>query len=510
MSDKTNNNNRIAKNTILLYFRMLITMGVMLYTSRVVLSSLGVEDYGIYNVVGGVVAMFSFLNAAMTSSTQRFLTFEIGRGNIERLKQVFVTSVNLHILISFLVVMLAETVGFWFLQEKMVIADERMYAAMWVYHISVLTTVIAIMSYPYNAAIIANEKMSAFAYISIIDVTLKLIVAYLITIGDFDRLILYAVLVAASQLFIRFCYSIYCSKHFKETHYYIYWNKGLFKEMLSFAAWNLWGNFAYIIFTQGLNLMLNIFFGTVVNAARAISVQVQSAISQFANNFQSALNPQITKTYAAGDLQSMNTLIFRGSKFTFLLLMLFAMPICIEIEFILNVWLKEVPDYTVIFVQLMVAMMVIDSTANPLMTAAAATGKVKKYQTVLSLVYLSNLPLSYIALKMGAEPWSVFVINTAICCVNFFVRLLLIRPMINFSIRQYINRVCSPCILVATVSSIIPVSLHLYLPTTTVQSLVTIAIAIASVGVCSLYLGLDRHERNVIFSKIRLITDKLK
>lgn len=206
----------------------------------------------------------------------------------------------------------------------------------------------------------------------------------------------------------------------------------------------------------------------------------------------------------------MNTLIFRGSKFTFLLLMLFAMPICIEIEFILNVWLKEVPDYTVIFVQLMVAMMVIDSTANPLMTAAAATGKVKKYQTVLSLVYLSNLPLSYIALKMGAEPWSVFVINTAICCVNFFVRLLLIRPMINFSIRQYINRVCSPCILVATVSSIIPVSLHLYLPTTTVQSLVTIAIAIASVGVCSLYLGLDRHERNVIFSKIRLITDKLK
>ena len=198
MSDKTNNNNRIAKNTILLYFRMLITMGVMLYTSRVVLSSLGVEDYGIYNVVGGVVAMFSFLNAAMTSSTQRFLTFEIGRGNIERLKQVFVTSVNLHILISFLVVMLAETVGFWFLQEKMVIADERMYAAMWVYHISVLTTVIAIMSYPYNAAIIANEKMSAFAYISIIDVTLKLIVAYLITIGDFDRLILYAVLVAAS------------------------------------------------------------------------------------------------------------------------------------------------------------------------------------------------------------------------------------------------------------------------------------------------------------------------
>lgn len=509
MQKTTENNKRIAKNTLMLYIRMMFNMVVTLYTSRVVLASLGVEDYGIYNVVGGVVAMFSFLNAAMTASTQRFLTFELGKNDFLRLKQVFVTSVNLHILISIIVVLFAETIGLWFLQEKMVIASDRQYAAMWVYHISVLTTVIAIMSYPYNAAIIANERMSAFAYISIIEVVSKLCIAYLITVVHSDRLILYAVLVAIVQLFVRFCYSGYCSKNLKETHYFFYLDKTLFKEMLAFAGWNLWGNFAYIVFTQGLNLLLNVFFGPVVNAARAISIQVQSAVSQFANNFQTAINPQITKTYAAGDLNSMHSLVFRSSKFTFLLLLLIGFPVLIEVDFILSVWLKTQPEYTSIFVQLMIVMMMIDSTANPLMIAASATGHVKRYQTVLSIIYLCNLPISYIVLKMGAEPWAVFVVNIIINVINFGVRLLLVRPMINLCISNYINRVCLPCLLVTITSSILPIGLHVYYSRTNMGSILTIVTSIISVIICSLYVGLDKQERTFVIRKIQNHKGKL-
>ena len=510
MSEESSNNKRIAKNAMLLYIRMLFIMGVQLFTSRVVLNTLGVEDFGIYNVVGGVVAMFSFLNAAMTSSTQRFLTFELGKGNYTRLKQVFVTSVNMHILIAVTVVLLAETVGLWFLNEKMVIPEGRLVAAMWVYQISVLTTVIAIMSYPYNAAIIANEKMSAFAYISIIEVILKLIVVYLLTIGDSDRLILYAVLIAVVQLFVRFCYSGYCAKYLNETKYFMYWDKPLFKEMLSFAGWNLWGNFAYILFTQGLNILLNMFFGPVVNAARAVSVQVQGAVSQFANNFQTALNPQITKTYATADLKSMHTLIFRSSKFTFMLLLLVGLPVCIESQFILEVWLKNVPEYTSIFVQLMLASMIIDSSANPLMTAASATGRVKVYQTVLSCIYLSILPLSYVALRFGAEPYAVFIITVIICGVNFFVRLFLVKPMINLSIRLFTIKVIRPCLLVVVASSILPICLHYYLNSSFLNSALIILSSAVSVLLSSLYIGLDQHERVVVLSKVRTIINKIK
>lgn len=502
------NNKRIAKNTILLYFRMLFTMAVQLYTSRVVLNTLGVDDYGIYNVVGGIVAMFGFLNAAMTTSTQRYITYELGKGDSERLKQVFATSINIHILISVLVVILSETVGIWFLTEKMVIPADRMVAAVWVFQLSILTTVIAIMSYPYNATIVAHEKMSAFAYISVLEVVLKLAIVYLLTIWNVDKLILYAILIASIQLAIRFCYSGYCAKHFPESKYHWYFDKYLFKEMLGFAGWNLWGNLAAILFSQGLNMLLNVFFGPTVNAARAISVQVQSAVHQFSTNFQIALNPQITKTYASNKIDEMHRLIYRSSKFTFCLLLVLCLPILMETPFIIELWLTTVPDYTVIFLRIMIITMIIDSTANPLMVSAAATGEVKVYQSTIGGILLTILPISYIVLRLGGAPWSVFLVHLCICCVAYITRLFIIRPMINLHIRKFVYEVILRCMIVALVATIIPAILHLYLSNGITSSFAIIGTSVITAAVSSLYLGLDKHERKVIIEKIKSFNKK--
>lgn len=323
MSDTSANNKRIAKNTLMLYIRMLFTMAVSLFTSRVVLNTLGVEDYGIQNVVGGVISMFTFINGGMVSSTQRYLNFEIVKGNADRLRSVFNTALQIHALIALVIIILGETVGLWFLLEKLVIPEERMTAAMWVYQCSIIACAVNILSVPYNADIIAHEKMSAFAYISILDVTLKLVIVYLLVVSPIDKLIAYAILTLLVQLLIRYVYTRYCNKHFQESFVEWRFNKPLFKEMLSFAGWSFLGNLAAILYTQGLNMMLNIFFGPVVNAARGIAVQVQSAVHQFVSGFQTALNPQITKNYASGDLEQMHSLMFRSARFSFLLLFLY-------------------------------------------------------------------------------------------------------------------------------------------------------------------------------------------
>lgn len=508
MSESQVNNQRIAKNTLLLYFRMMFMMAVQLYTSRVVLNTLGVEDYGIYNVVGGVVAMFGFLNAAMTTSTQRYITYELGKGNYERLKQVFTTSVNIHVIISIVVVLLVETIGIWFLNNKMVIPAERMTAAMWVLQLSVLTTVIAIMSYPYNAAIVAHEKMSAFAYISILEVTLKLVIVYLLTIWNFDKLILYAILIAIIQLSICFCYRAYCYKHFEETKYHFFGDKPLFKEMLSFAGWNLWGNLAGILFTQGLNMLLNVFFGPVVNAARAVAIQVQNAVQQFSTNFQMALNPQITKTYATGQISEMHKLIYRSSKFTFFMLFCLCLPVVIEAPIILEIWLKTVPDYTVIFLRIMIATMIIDSTANPLMVSAAATGNVKVYQSVVGGILLAILPISYIVLKLGGAPWSVFLVHLMVCCVAYITRIFIIRPLIQLRIRSFVTEVILRCIMVTAIAIVIPMSAHIFMPQSILTSFAVIVLSVICAALSSFYFGLDKHEKVVILAKAKTILSK--
>lgn len=488
---------------------MILMMVVQLYTSRVVLATLGVEDYGIYNVVGGIVAMFSFLNSAMTTSTQRYITFELGRGDFLRLKQVFITAVNIHMLISVVVIILAETIGMWFLYEKMIIPDSRLTAAVWVFQLSILTTVIAIMSYPYNAMIVAHEKMSAFAYISVGEAILKLLIVFLLEIGGFDRLIFYAILIAIVQLSIRFIYSTYCTRHFKEAKYQCFYNKSLFKEMLEFAGWNLWGNLASSLSGQGQNMLLNVFFGPAVNAARGVAVQVQATIHNFSSNFQMALNPQITKNYASGDLKEMHLLIQRSSRFSFFLLLCISLPLIIETPFILNVWLKNVPDYTVSFIRIMLCISMIDATANPLMISASATGNVKKYQSTVGGIILCILPISYIVLKLGAEPWGVLIVHLCICCIAYIVRLLIVKPLIRLDLISFSKNVILRCIAVALISSVLPFFIHRIIPNVWYYSIIVIIVSFVSAGLTAYFAGLDMHERFIINEKITMMVKKL-
>lgn len=412
MSTQTSDNNkRIAKNTLLLYFRMLFMMAVSLFTSRVVLNTLGVEDFGIYSVVGGIVGMFVFINNSMSSATQRYITFALGKGDKNRLQTVFSTTLQIHALIAVLIVLLGETVGLWFLYNKMQIPAERMDAAFWVMQCSIVSMVVMIVSVPYNADIIAHEKMSAFAYISILEVVSKLVIVYLLLVFSYDKLILYAILILTIQILIRFCYSIYCNKHFEETRYKHVWDKKLFKEMTGFAGWSLFGNMAGVLFGQGLNMLLNVFFGPVVNAARAVAVQVQGAIQQFVGNFQTALNPQITKTYASGELNEMHRLMFRSARFSFYLLFFLSLPVLYETDFILTVWLKMVPENAVVFLRIMICTSLIYTIANPLIIANQATGRVMKYQAVCGTILLLILPISYLCLKMGCPAYSVFIVH---------------------------------------------------------------------------------------------------
>lgn len=513
MTDLAANNKRIAQNTLFLYLRMLFLMAVSLYTSRVVLNTLGVEDFGIYNVVGGVVAMFSFINGAMSTGTQRFLTFEIGRKDINRLKNVFSTSIVIHGLISLLVIILAETIGLYFFYEKLVIPADRINAALWVYQLSILSAIIMIMSVPYNAIIVAHEKMNAFAYISVLEIVLKLAIVYLLMIGRIDKLKLYAILIFLVQLTIRLVYSSYCNRHFKEAKFHkSLFNNKLFHEMIVFSIWNLWGGCAAIAFTQGLNILLNMFFCPTVNAARGIAVQVQNAIAQFSQNFQMALNPQITKSYATGDLTYMHSLIYRSSKFTFFLLLLLSSPVMLETETLLCLWLKNVPEYTVIFLRLMICVTIIDAVANPLMVSAAATGKVKVYQGVVGGILLCILPISYIALKLGGNPASVFIVHLCVCIIAFIVRLLIIRPMIKLILSDYIKKVILNCLTTGTIALIIPLFIKYSLTQAPVwlTFFIVCCTSILSVILCTFFGGLTVSERQFVLNKLSALRYKLK
>lgn len=498
----TPNSSRLAKNVILLYARMMLMMLIGLYTSRVVLSTLGVEDYGIYNVVGGVVTMFGFLNAGLTSSTQRFLTFELGKGNPDRLNQIFVTSQHIHFLISIGIVLLAESVGIWFLTEKMVIPAERMQAAFWCLQLSIFTTVVSIMSYPYNAVIVAHERMSAFAYISLLDAVLKLLLVYLLLLSNADRLILYASLFALEKLLIRLIYNLYCKRHFAECRYRLIINVPLFKEMFSFAGWNMWSNLAWVCYSEGLNMLLNLFFGPVVNAARAIAIQVQGAIGQLAGNFHLAINPQITKAYAAGQTQDIHRLVYQSSRLTFCLLWICCMPVIMEAPTILHIWLGNPPAYAGTFIRIMLVTMMIECTANPLATSIAATGRIRKCEAIIGSILLSILPVSYCVLRLGAAPWAVFVVHLAIAIIAFIVRLFIVRPMINLNMKEYATMVLYRCAMVCVISLIFPLLTKVIFPAETIYSLLIVVVSLISALVSTYWLALNRAERATIHTKV--------
>ena len=509
MSDTSSANKRIAKNTLVLYVRMLFTMGISLFTSRVILQTLGVEDYGISSVVGGVISMFTFINAAMVSSTQRYLNFELVRGDANQLRNVFSTSLQIHALIALAIIVLSETVGLWFLNEKLVIPEARMNAAMWVYQCSILSCAVSIMSTPYNAVIVAHEKMSAFAYISILDVSLKLLVVYLLVVLPFDKLIILSILTLLVQLFIRYIYTLYCHRHFPESYFQFRFNKTLFKEMFGFAGWSFWGNLAAILYTQGLNMMLNIFFGPIVNAARGIAVQVQSAVQQFVGGFQTALNPQITKNYASNNLPQMHSLMFRSARFSFLLLFFLSLPVLMETNFILTLWLKTVPDDAVVFTQIMICISLIYTTANPCVIANQATGKVKIYQMVVGGILLLILPISYVVLKLGAPAYSVFIVHFCIESLAQFSRMYMLRKLIHLPLWQYMKNIYIPIVSTVAIAIILPLVVRMQVAEGWLRFLAVGFTCVLSVGASSYFIGFTKQERVFFLDKsLRLLRNK--
>ena len=500
---------KIAKNTVILYIRMLLNMIVTFYTSRIVLDAIGVEDYGIYNVVGGVVLLFSFLNTAMSSATQRFLTLEIGKkSDTESISKVFSTSLNIHSLIAFLILILSETAGLYFLNVHMVFPPERTIATNIVYHCSVISCCLWVIALPFNAIIISYERMSVFAWISIFDVALKLAVAYLLYLTPSDKLITYAVLTLFVSLITPTIYFAYCRKNFPECKYRHVKDKTLFKEMCNFAGWNFIGNFAYIGFTQGINILLNVFFGPAVNAARGIAVQMQGAIGQFSRNFQVAINPQITKQYAINDFENMHTLIYRSSKFSFFLLLLIALPVFLQTENILKWWLFDVPDYTIDFFRIIIFISMIDVLANPMNISAQATGKIKKYQLAEGSVLLLIVPFSYCALKVYNVPNIVFIVHFIIALIAQAIRITLLKHMIGLSVKKYMEMVIFKISTVLIASGSVIYFVYSICPCIIANFFFCTALSLFTAGTAIYLLGLSVSEKKVLIASLKKIFTK--
>lgn len=510
MENESANNKRIAKNTLLLYFRMIFIMLVSLYTSRVILNALGVEDFGIYNVVGGVVAMFTVLSGSLSAAISRFITYELGKGDKGKLNKIFSASVTIQLLLSLIIVVLIESVGVWFLNAKMTIPESRMMAANWVLQFSIVTFVINLVSVPYNAAIIAHERMSAFAYISILEAVCKLSIAFLIMISPIDRLIFYAILMCIVSIIIRLTYGHYCKKHFEECTYHFHWDKEILKKMFGFAGWNFIGASSAVLRDQGGNIVINLFFGPSVNAARGIAIQVNNAITGFVQNFMTALNPQITKSYASGNKEYMMTLIFQGARLSFYMLLLLSLPVLVNTHYILVIWLKIVPDHAVLFVQLILIFAMSESISNPLITAMLATGKIRNYQIVVGGMQMMNLPISYVCLRLGCMPESVLIVAIVIsqCCLA--ARLYMLRGLIGLSSIKYLKTVYLNVLSVAVLSAIIPYLVSYNMKESFATFVIVTLIAVLSTASIEFFIGCNAKERYFVKRKLYAIKNKLK
>ena len=430
MSTQSNNNKRIAKNTLMLYFRMLFNLLVTLYTSRVILQALGVEDMGIYNVVGGIVTMSQVVTSSISNAISRFLTFELGTGNFERLRTTFSVSVTVLIFLSVVIFLVAEFGGLYFIDNVLNISTERIGAAKYVLLFSTLTFCINMISVPYNASIISHENMNVYAYVGIFETVMKLAIAYAITLfSTVDRLILYALLLFSLALAIRIFYGFYCSRAFTECRYSFVWNKKILKDLLGFASWTFWGDMANVFKTQGVSMLVNVFFGATINAAQAIANQVSNAIQQFSNNFITAVSPQIIKQYAAGEFNEMIKLVSKATKFSFYITMLIAFPILMNLDYILQVWLKIVPDYTASFIRLIVLYIFVDVLSQPMIRMINATGHVKRYQIGISIIMFLNFPLSYLLLKWNFGPNVIYWVSLFTGLMAFAYRLSMVKRL---------------------------------------------------------------------------------
>lgn len=505
-------NKTIAKNTIFLYFRMMLTMVISLYTSRVILQVLGVDDYGIYQAVGGIVGFLSFVNNALSTGSSRFITFGLGENNPQKLKNIFSTTLTAHIGLAIIIAILAETVGLWFLHNKLVIATDRLGAAEFVFHLSILTAFFSLTQVPYGACIIAHEKMGVFAYVSIIEVTLKLLVVYLLTIGEFDKLKLYALLLCLIQIGLILFYRIYCIRHFEEAKFRLFIDLKLFKEIASFSGWSLFACSSIALNSQGILILLNMFFPPTVVAARAISLQVNSAANSFVSNFQMAANPQIVKKYAAKDYEGSKRLLLQTTKFSFYLMFLFCLPICLGAKQLLTIWLKIVPEYTVIFLQLVIIQSLFCVFDTSFYRALYAKGRLRENALISPTFGLIRFPIIYLLFKFGFSP----VALSWASLISYAILGLIIKPILIIKIVDYkwkdILSVFIPCLKVVVCALPIPLFLYYRLGDETIASfIVIVAVSGMSVLLASWFVGIENEMRKMLVEKIkaRFARDKL-
>lgn len=502
-NDNVSNSKRIAKNTMFLYLRMLLLMAISLYTSRVILNSLGEVDYGVYNVVGGVVAMFSMVSASLSSAISRFLTFELGKGDKNELNKVFSSSVSIQILLSALVIILAESVGLWFVNTQLVIPEDRLFAANVCFQFSILTFVVNLISVPYNAVIIAHEKMSAFAYISILEGVGGLTIAILIDFNPFDKLVFYGLMLCLLALLVRFVYCSYCKRHFEECDYKFIFDFDLLKKMFGFAGWNTIGACSAILRDQGNSIIINLFFGPALNSALAIAQKVNASISSFIQNFLVALNPQITKSYASGNKNYMFSLVFQGSRLSFYMLLLLSMPIIFNANFILDIWLKNVPEHTVVFVQLILILAMSDSLSHTLVTSILANGNIKTYMLVVGGLQLLNLPINVILLYFGMSPYVIYIVAITLSQICLLARLLVLHKMMDLDVFKFAKSVYFNVLGVTLVASILPIISKIYFPYGWISFFVVSIVSLVSVFTVVFFIGCDTTEQDFVKNKIR-------
>lgn len=490
---------------------MLLSMAVSLYTSRVVLKTLGIEDFGIYNVVGGIVTMLAFFNSSMATSTQRFLNYEMGKGNsCSNLQTVFSNAINAHYLIGVVTVFLLETIGLWFVYNKLNIPQEQFDAAIWVYHFSVLSLFVSIITTPYNAAIIANEKMGIYAYYSVFEVILKLVIVYVLMLFPYNKLTLYGFLQLGVSVIMCFLYFRYCRKNFNECRYKWIWGKVQIKALFSFSGWMLFGCISDMLSKQGVNILINMFFGPVFNAARAIAVQVQHAVNNFVANFMTAVRPQIIKSYSAKEFDFMYRLVFSASKLSFYLLFVLTMPILLYAEYILDLWLDIVPEYCVLFTRLVLIELLISSAYVPIAQINQASGKIRNYQVAISIIFLMTFVLTYVLFKLGLPVYSTFVVSIILSIVGLIVRVLILKKENDFPAKVYMLKIMLPLFPIALMAFVLPYLLRHYMPVNFFCIIINSLLGLLCSCLVVWCFGLDKEERYFIKDRLSAIFIKLK
>lgn len=504
MSDISLNNRRIAKNMMMLYIRMFISMAVSLYTSRIILQTLGVTDYGIYNVVGGLVSMFSFINSTMASATSRFLTFEIGSGNIEKLKATFNASFWVHIIIAGFILLLCETVGLWFLNNKMVIPEERMFAARIVFQLSIISALISITQTPYNATLIAHEKMDVYAYVEMVNVFLRLGILYILVVGNMDKLILYGFLGFIVSTGIALFYRWYCMKHYKECHMNYHVDRNIVMPMLSFSGWDFYGNMSVTARTQGVSMLLNVFFGPVMNAAAGVAGSVQGAVMGFANNVNTAVRPQIIKYYAQGEYKQMESLINNACKLNFLIMLLLMAPICGEIDYILHLWLGTVPSYANIFCILTLCFNLFANISFLVVTGVHAYGRIVRPSLINGTLYLCVIPVTYLSFVCGGDAWTPFFFNIcAVICGMLSNVYTLHKYVSDYSVITFFTSVLVRCLFMILIAVGI-----IYVVTSSIESsffrlIITCLCTTLGLGGIGWFVMLKKSVRTIIIEKVK-------